>query len=633
MKLMSLFDGSGGFPLAASLCGIKPIYAAEVEPYPIAVTKNRFPKMKHLGDVSKVKGGEIEPVDIITFGSPCQDMSIAGKRAGLKHADMGDDETTRSGLFLEAIRIIKEMREATNGVYPRYAIWENVPGAFSSNRGEDFRTVLEEFIRVKEKDAVMPDVPKAGWPYADCYSGNGWSLAYRVFDAQYWGVPQRRRRIYLVADFRGQRAGEILLKPEGLRRNSAQSGTQGQETARCAKNSVGTAIGGVDRYNQSFLSGLAQTLRASGGGDCTPTVLAPVAVYCHQGNGIDRAGKCLTAYSFDSLSSNSMKSKNPHSGCRAVEIAKTLDTGYPDPSKNQGGIAIVEKIILDDQGGQQISVRTDGKSPTLRAEAHGNVPCVINKKTLVYDTRGNGAGETVPTITGDHNNRITDYTALCCEAVVYDGANITSPLNKTNPQAGDPCHTISTDSRNYIVYCLQGNGIDRADTAGCNGKGVCEDKCYTLNTIDRHAVCFPQQAYNKFIQEDIGATLKASGGTYGGGSENLVAEQSFSPIRYIVRRLTPTECARLQGFPDWWGEIPKKDNLTDDEYAFWLNVRNTYAKINNETTKEYSKEQMLSWYNKLHSDSSEYKMWGNGIALPNALYVMQGIAEVERVTE
>lgn len=155
MKLMSLFDGSGGFPLAASLCGIEPVYAAEVEPYPIAVTKNRFPKMKHLGDVSKVKGGEIEPVDIITFGSPCQDMSIAGKRAGLKHADMGDDETTRSGLFLEAIRIIKEMREATNGVYPRYAIWENVPGAFSSNRGEDFRTVLEEFIRVKEKETPL----------------------------------------------------------------------------------------------------------------------------------------------------------------------------------------------------------------------------------------------------------------------------------------------------------------------------------------------------------------------------------------------------------------------------------------------------------------------------------------------
>ena len=364
----------------------------------------------------------------------------------MKHADMGDDETTRSGLFLEAIRIIQEMREATNGVYPRYAIWENVPGAFSSNRGEDFRTVLEEFIRVKEKDAVMPDVPKAGWPYADCYSGNGWSLAYRVFDAQYWGVPQRRRRIYLVADFRGERAKEILFERKGLRGDIEESRTHGQETARCAKNSVGTAIGGVDRYNQSFLSGLAQTLRASGGGDCIPTVLAPVAVYCHQGN-----------------------------------------------------------------------------------------------------------------------------------------------------------------------------GIDRADTAGCNGKGWKEDTSYTLNTIDKPAVVCAHKSYAEFKDESTLSTLKATGGNYGGGSENIVVKN------YIVRRLTPTECARLQGFPDWWGEIPKKDNLTDGEHAFWLNVRNTYAKINNETTKEYSKAQMLSWYNKLHSDSAEYKMWGNGIALPNALYVMQGI--------
>lgn len=628
MKLMSLFDGSGGFPLAASLCGIEPVYAAEVEPYPIAVTKNRFPKMKHLGDVSKVKGGEIEPVDIITFGSPCQDMSIAGKRAGLKHADMGDDETTRSGLFLEAIRIIKEMREATNGVYPRYAIWENVPGAFSSNRGEDFRTVLEEFIRVKEKDAVMPDVPKAGWPYADCYSGNGWSLAYRVFDAQYWGVPQRRRRIYLVADFRGQRAGEILLKPEGLRRNSARSGTHGQETARCAKNSVGTAIGGVDRYNQSFLPGLAQTLRASGGGDCIPTVLAPVANAGDNRLAIVQPisdGGCSTLF------------ENHRRDCRykgPLKVAPTVTATYGMGGNNTPFVVSVietsETVHCYDIGEARLRTPSEyiEKSPTLRAEAHGNAPYVINKKTLVYDTRDNGAGETVPTITGDHNNRITDYTALCCEAVVYDGANITSPLNKTNPQAGDPCHTISTDSRNYIVHCLQGNGIDRADTAGCNGKGVCEDKCYTLNTIDRHAVCFPQQAYNKFIQEDIEATLKASGGTYGGGSENLVAEQSFSPIRYIVRRLTPTECARLQGFPDLWGYLDKKESFTDEEYKFWLEVRNTYARINNKAVKDYTKAQMLSWYNKLHSDSAEYKMWGNGIALPNALYVMQGIAEV-----
>ena len=622
MKLMSLFDGSGGFPLAASLCGIEPVYAAEVEPYPIAVTKNRFPKMKHLGDVSKVKGGEIEPVDIITFGSPCQDMSIAGKRAGLKHADMGDDETTRSGLFLEAIRIIKEMREATNGVYPRYAIWENVPGAFSSNRGEDFRTVLEEFIRVKEKDAVMPAVPQAGWAYADCISGDGWSIAYRVFDAQYWGVPQRRRRIYLVADFRGECAQEILFKRESLRGYFEAGRTPWQGIAADAQNCVGTAIGGVDRYNQSFLPGLAQTLRAPGGGDCTPTVLAPVAVYCHQGNGIDRAGKCLTAYSFDSLSSNSMKSKNPHSGCRAVEIAKTLDTGYPDPSKNQGGIAIVEKIILDDQGGQQISVCTDGKSPTLRAEAHGNAPYVINKKTLVYDTRGNGAGETVPTITGDHNNRVTDYTCLAITRCYDIGeARLRTPSEyiEKSPTITARCGT-GGNNVSGVVYCLQGNGIDRADTAGCNGKGWKEDTSYTLNTIDKPAVVCAQKSYTEFKDESTLSTLKATGGSYGGGSENIVVKN------YIVRRLTPTECARLQGFPSWWGIVNPVENLTDEDYAFWLDVRNTYAEINGKATKEYTREQMLAWYNKLHSDSAEYKMWGNGIALPNALYVMQGIA-------
>lgn len=425
MKLMSLFDGSGGFPLAASLCGIEPVYAAEVEPYPIAVTKNRFPKMKHLGDVSKVKGGEIEPVDIITFGSPCQDISIAGKRAGLKHADMGDDETTRSGLFLEAIRIIKEMREATNGVYPRYAIWENVPGAFSSNRGEDFRTNL---LESKKRTPL-------------CLRFHKLAGHMQIVSVETDGA----------------------LHTEFLTRNIGESPSAAVEST------------------------LSQILEAN----------VPKKYY-------------LSAKACEGILR------------RAERRGKELP-----PMLKKSASALI------------------GKSPTLRAEAHGNAPYVINKKTLVYDTRGNGDGETVPTITGDHNNRITDYTALCCEAVVYDGANITSPLNKTNPQAGDPCHTISTDSRNYIV-----------------------------------------------------------------------------------RRLTPTECARLQGFPDWWGEIPKKDNLTDDEYVFWLNARNTYAKINNKTTKEYSKEQMLSWYNKLHSDSSEYKMWGNGIALPNALYVMQGIAEV-----
>ena len=166
IKLGSLFDGSGGFPLAASMCGIEPVWASEVEPYPIAVTKNRFPNMKHLGSVTDVNGAEVEPVDIITFGSPCQDLSVAGKRAGLKHEANGDNETTRSGLFIEAVRIIKEMREATNGEYPTFALWENVPGAFSINKGEDFRTVLEELIKIVEPKAVMPAVPPSGWAYA-----------------------------------------------------------------------------------------------------------------------------------------------------------------------------------------------------------------------------------------------------------------------------------------------------------------------------------------------------------------------------------------------------------------------------------------------------------------------------------
>ena len=200
----SLFDGSGGFPLAAFMCGGVPVWASEIEPYPIAVSKSRFPYMKHLGDISKINGAEIEPVDVISFGSPCQDLSVAGKRAGLKHEANGDEETTRSGLFMEAVRIIKEMRDATNGKYPRVALWENVPGAFSSNKGEDFRVVLEELIKIVEPSALMPEVPKNGWPYADSYCGNGWSIAYRVLDAQYIRTAQRRRRVFLVLDLGGE---------------------------------------------------------------------------------------------------------------------------------------------------------------------------------------------------------------------------------------------------------------------------------------------------------------------------------------------------------------------------------------------------------------------------------------------
>ena len=208
LTLGSLFDGSGGFPLGGLLAGITPVWASEIEPFPIRVTTKRLPFMKHYGNISAMDGGKIEPVDIITFGSPCQDMSIAGRRDGL--------DGSRSSLFYEAVRIIKEMRCATNGKYPRWICWENVPGAFSSNKGEDFKAVLEAVIGITEPNAQVPMPDKARWPYADLYMGDGWSVAYRTLDAQYWGVPQRRRRIYLVADLAGGSAGKILFESEGL---------------------------------------------------------------------------------------------------------------------------------------------------------------------------------------------------------------------------------------------------------------------------------------------------------------------------------------------------------------------------------------------------------------------------------
>lgn len=189
--------------------------------------------MIHLGDITKIKGDNIPQVDVITFGSPCQDLSIAGKRAGLS----GE----RSGLFIEAVRIIKEMREATNGEYPKYAVWENVPGAFSSNKGEDFRAVLEELARIKEAGISIPGPDKSKWAKAGLITGDDWSIAWRTMDAQYWGVPQRRLRISLVLDFTGGRAGEILFEPESLRGHFAPGITPGQATAGAVGNGAGTA--------------------------------------------------------------------------------------------------------------------------------------------------------------------------------------------------------------------------------------------------------------------------------------------------------------------------------------------------------------------------------------------------------
>ena len=445
---------------------------------------------------------------------------MAGKRAGLKHSANGDDETTRSGLFMEAVRIIKEMRRATNGEYPKFAIWENVPGAFSSNKGEDFRVVLEELVKICEPEAPpIPAPGKAGWPYADCIVGDGWSLAWRVFDAQHWGVAQRRRRVYALLDLTGECAEKILFEREGLRGYFTESGSPW-------KSAAGNPQEGAGADNTE--SGIA------------------------------------ASYGISGYNSEGMLSSNPQAGIYEATTSRTLDLNGGNPACNQGGIAIVEPVaftqnqrdelrdlgdkagclqaepgmkqqtfIIDNIGGQAEYGKESQVNGTLRSGAQGAI-------AYCYDARGNGDGNTVNTITGDHNNRITDYTTLCMTTGSY--MQVTEEVSPT------------LMARDYK---------------------------------DPNCVC----------------------------------------SEYIVRRLTPTECARLQGFPDRWGDIPQKDTLTDEEHSFWLNVRNTHAAINGRATKDYTKEQMLKWYNKLHSDSSEYKMYGNGVALPNVLYVMQGITD------
>jgi DNA (cytosine-5)-methyltransferase 1 len=228
MTLGSLFDGSAGFPLGGMLCGITPVWASEIEPFPIRVTTKRIPFMKHLGDISKIKGSDIEPVDIITFGSPCTDMSVAGKREGLTGK--------QSVLFYEAVRIVREMREKTDGRYPKYIVWENVTGAFSSNKGKDFREVLEEIARIKSADISVPAPEK--WNRSGCIMGDDLSIAWRTFDAQYWGVPQRRRRIYLVADLDGRRAGKYYLSPKACQGILTRASKRGKELPEVLKKAL-----------------------------------------------------------------------------------------------------------------------------------------------------------------------------------------------------------------------------------------------------------------------------------------------------------------------------------------------------------------------------------------------------------
>lgn len=505
--------------------------------------------MKHYLNVCDINGAEVAPVDVITFGSPCQDLSVAGKRAGLKHTDKGDEETTRSGLFMEAVRIIKEMRQndRANGrsdefCRPRFAVWENVTGAFSSNKGEDFRVVLEELCRVKEPSISIPRPKNGKWNNAGSIIGDGWSIAWRVLDAQYWGVPQRRKRIFLVADFGGQCSEEILFKQESLRRDNSESKQE-------RKSAAGT------------------------------------------------------------------------------------------PSESTG--------LYDSQ---------------------------------VYDARGNGDGNICSTLTGDHQNRITDYTNVVCYRKCTHPHNVDEPQKFDHTETADTLNVFDNSEKRTPIICVQERsnqivvpysiggvgsnemGIKKTETSrtldvvgirpdsnqggiavvtvymggGKSAVDVLEEKSPTLTTthygspdvaygLDRASFNQGINAqYDFTVEKELMPTVVAKGPGAVCYADCVIDKEN---IEYIVRRLTPTECARLQGFPDRWGWIDHKDEFTDEEYSFWLNVRNTHAEINGKAVKDYSKDQMLKWYNGLHSDSSEYKMWGNGVALPCVRFVLKGIAE------
>ena len=553
LTLGSLFDGSGGFPLGGLLCGITPVWASEIEPFPIRVTTKRFPFMKHYGDISQMDGGKIEPVDIITFGSPCTDMSIAGRRAGL--------DGKQSVLFYQAIRIIQEMRDATHGKYPRYIVWENVPGAFSSNHGEDFKAVLEAVIGIKEPGAQVPMPEKNLWPYADLYMGEQWSVAYRTLDAQHWGVPQRRRRIFLVADFAGWGAGQVLFESEGLSGYSAEGFRAWQRAARDPAAGFGAAGICLNDQGGSCMdvsSEVTATLRAEHHGH-PPCVL-------------DAAGFC-TEHSADSRGIGFEPERAPTLRAGVVPAAIALES-HPIDSR--------------------IKIADDGTVQTLtsRMGTGGmNVPLVMKIRS---GCEGGGKG---PLIQEDKSATLgcnNDQTLF--EPVAFGiSSDQSKAMLSSNPHAG-------------IYKARTSRTLDTGGgNPGCNQGGIAvvtQEKSYAM-TMNSYVQVEEEKAPALLSRDYKDPTAVNSG--------------------YTVRRLTPTECARLQGFPDWWCTGLETSEPTREDIAFWTEVWETHRRAVNSSVKPKTERQIVKWLKAPYSDAAEYKMWGNGVALPCVWFVLSGI--------
>jgi DNA (cytosine-5)-methyltransferase 1 len=678
LTLGSLFDGSGGFPLAGILAGVKPLWASEIEPFAVRVTTKRLPQMQHYGDVSKISGTDLPPVDIITFGSPCQDMSIAGKRSGL--------DGSRSSLFYEAIRIVKEMREKTNGEKPRFIVWENVPGAFSSNKGDDFKAVLEAVIGVKEPQATVPAPEKNGWSYADCYLGDGWSVAYRVLDAQYWNVPQRRARIFLVADFAGGRAPEILFKSEGLSGYTPQGFRSWQGAAGDFEKSVGTAGAANDgnRENRGQI-----VLNDQGGErmDVTQEITNTLRAEAHHPpvvlDAVAAAGFC-TEHSAKARSIGYEEETAPTLRAGVVPAAIALDY---HPADSRIGIGEPEKIqtltsrmgtggnnvplILDGEltpqtlkirsgceGGGKGAQIQDNKSATLGCNNDQTVfvpygVCSKASHSMMSDNPHSGFYEAKTSRTLDQNGGRPD----CSQGGIAIVAFTQNQRNEVR-DLKDCAGALSVEpGMKQQTYVLQGSMIGRADKNGPQGDGINEDVSFTLDTADRHAVayCMTTGEFTQITEEQT-PTLMArdykdplvvareknsfcftpdctvNGDVAGTITQKdtlnyhsqCVAEREKEAL-YIVRRLTPTECARLQGFPDWWCADLGTEDPTDEELAFWADVFETHRKVMGTSKKPKTEKQVRKWLADPYSDSAEYRLWGNGVALPCVYFVLSGI--------
>ena len=684
LTLGSLFDGSGGFPLGGLLAGITPVWASEIEPFPIRVTTKRLPLMKHYGNISAMDGGKIEPVDIITFGSPCQDMSVAGRRDGL--------DGSRSSLFYEAVRIIKEMRCATDGKYPRWICWENVPGAFSSNKGEDFKAVLEAVIGIAEPNAEVPMPEKAQWPYADLYMGDGWSVAYRTLDAQYWGVPQRRRRIYLVADLAGRGAGKILFESEGLSGYSAQGYRSWQRASGSFTPCPGAT--GYDGYNGSLTEEVSSTLGVNcgmstgrngivlndQGGDRMEVSEDVAATLRAENHGhppcvMESAGFC-TEHSAKSRTIGYEEECSPTLRAGVVPAAVALEN-HPIDSRvklsedgnvqtltsrmGTGGnnVPLVMKIRSGCEGGGKGPLIQENKSATLSCnndqtlfEPRAYGICSKDSNAMKSDNPHSGIyeAETARTLDGNGGNPSCNQGGI---AVVAFTQNQRDEVRDLGDRSAVVCANAGTKQQTFV---LQGSMIGREDKNGPQGDGINEDVSFTLNTVDRHAVYAMTTGSFTQVSKEKAPTVLArdykdpTAVCYGIGRDTFNQGQNakFAPTfekelqptlvakgpgaiqsGYTVRRLTPTECARLQGFPDNWCADLGTEKPSDKEMYFWHKVFKTYSEVTG--CKMKSDKQVAKWLKNPYSDSAEYKMWGNGVALPCVWFVLCGIVWAEKI--